>query len=89
MIIAPSEPNSGGLVVYFATSRGIANVLTGPIAGGILQRSSSTKAGYKSLVFILQWIVDDTLHHRSLNQGAVSYLHKKLNLKISCLQFGF
>ncbi|KNZ47478.1 hypothetical protein VP01_636g2 [Puccinia sorghi] len=51
MIIAPSEPNASGLVVYFATSRGIANVLTGPIAGALLQSSSSTKAGYKSLVY--------------------------------------
>ncbi|WAQ91227.1 hypothetical protein PtA15_14A109 [Puccinia triticina] len=51
MIIAPSEPNSGSLVVYFATSRGIANVLTGPIAGALLQSSPSTKAGYKSLVY--------------------------------------
>ncbi|KAI9615102.1 hypothetical protein H4Q26_011641 [Puccinia striiformis f. sp. tritici PST-130] len=51
MIIAPSEANSGSLVVYFATSRGIANVLTGPIAGALLQNSPSTKAGYKSLVY--------------------------------------
>lgn len=51
MVIAPSEPNSGSLVVYFATSRGVANVLTGPIAGFLIQNSASKKEGYKSLVY--------------------------------------
>ncbi|KAH9814238.1 major facilitator superfamily domain-containing protein [Melampsora americana] len=51
MLVAPSEPKSGNLIAFFTTSRGIANILTGPIAGAILEISSSEVQGYRMLVY--------------------------------------
>lgn len=51
MLVAPSEPKAGNLISFFATSRGIANVLTGPIAGALVQNSSSAAQGYQTLVY--------------------------------------
>ncbi|EGG07861.1 uncharacterized protein MELLADRAFT_105313 [Melampsora larici-populina 98AG31] len=51
MLVAPSEPKAGNLISFFATSRGIANVLTGPIAGALVQNSSSAVQGYQTLVY--------------------------------------
>lgn len=50
MLVAPSEPKSGNLIAFFTTSRGIANILTGPIAGALLDKSASEVQGYRMLV---------------------------------------
>ncbi|EGG07860.1 uncharacterized protein MELLADRAFT_85153 [Melampsora larici-populina 98AG31] len=50
MRVAPSEQKSSNLISFFAISRGIANVLTGPIAGALVQNSSSAVEGYQTLV---------------------------------------
>ncbi|MBW0473071.1 hypothetical protein O181_012786 [Austropuccinia psidii MF-1] len=53
MTVAPSDPNPGSLVVYFGACRGIANLLTGPISGAMIQHSENSKGanGYKTLVY--------------------------------------
>ncbi|EGG06476.1 uncharacterized protein MELLADRAFT_86626 [Melampsora larici-populina 98AG31] len=50
MLVAPSEPKSGNLIAFFTTSRGIANIFTGPIAGALLDKSTSEVQGYRMLV---------------------------------------
>ncbi|KAH9818379.1 major facilitator superfamily domain-containing protein [Melampsora americana] len=51
MRIAPNESKSGNLCSFFATSRGIANMVTGPIAGAFLHHSSTDLNGYQNLAY--------------------------------------
>ncbi|CAH7688365.1 major facilitator superfamily domain-containing protein [Phakopsora pachyrhizi] len=50
MLIAPSDSNSGKLIVFFALGRGLANTLTGPISGHFLTIAGPGFGGYRLLI---------------------------------------
>ncbi|KAG0145009.1 hypothetical protein CROQUDRAFT_672000 [Cronartium quercuum f. sp. fusiforme G11] len=50
-LIDPEDLNPGKLIVIFVTSRGIANLITGPITGTIFSHAKSEKSGYQKLIY--------------------------------------
>ncbi|EFP86246.2 uncharacterized protein PGTG_12202 [Puccinia graminis f. sp. tritici CRL 75-36-700-3] len=50
MIIAPKDPRSASIINFFLASRGVANIMTGPLSGLLLNTPTPSMKDYRGVI---------------------------------------